>query len=95
MFMMRQGHLHCRCFIISPDGQEEQGNELETIIEYGIDCEHISVRPVITSSVKDVCPSADVLLTSVKIELFLHLFPYSVELADLLYDLLIEWEHIL
>jgi hypothetical protein len=56
MFMMRQGHLHCRCFIISPDGQEEQGNELETIIEYGIDCERISVRPVITSSVKDVCP---------------------------------------
>jgi hypothetical protein len=41
--MMRQGNSHRRCFIISTDGQEKQGNELETIIEHSIHCKRISI----------------------------------------------------
>jgi hypothetical protein len=67
MLMMRQGNLHRRSFIISADGQEEQGNELETIIEYGIDCKSISFMPVMNSRVKIVSPSAGVLPTSVQL----------------------------
>jgi len=93
--MMRQGNLHCRSFIISADGQEEQGNELETIIEYGIDCKRISIVPVMTSSVKFVSLSAGALPTSVQIELFLPLFSYAVELAHLPYHLLVKWKNIL